>query len=95
MGYLCEVSLEASRSRAACDFKHAMGARDDAVVVRGRSARTLETVVFLTNMYSIRDRAAQALLQDGWMTQEDLHRVVQDCLREEGNTWSPTTPRRA
>ena len=55
MGYLCEVSLEASRSSAACDFKHAIGARDDAVVVRCRNARKLETVVFLTNMDSIRD----------------------------------------
>ena len=28
--YLCEVSVEASRSSAAYDSKHAMGARDDA-----------------------------------------------------------------
>ena len=34
MEYLCEVSLKASHSRAAYDFKHAMGVHDDAVVVR-------------------------------------------------------------
>ena len=84
MRYLCEVCLEASRLRAAHDFKHAKGARDDAVVVRGWSARKVETVVFLTNMDAIRDQAAQAMLRDGWMAQEDLNRVVQDFLQEEG-----------
>ena len=77
------------------NFKHAMGARDDAVVVRGRSARKLEAVVFLTNMDAIRDPAAQALLQDGWMTQEDLHRVVQECLREEGENMVADDAKRA
>ena len=63
MGYLCELSLEASRLRALYDFKHAMGARDDAMVVRGRSARKLETVFLLTIMDAIRDQAAQAMLR--------------------------------
>ena len=72
MGCLCEVSLEASRSR------------DDAVAVRGRSSGKLERVVLLTNMNAIRERAARAMRREGWMAQEDLDRVVQDCLREEG-----------
>ena len=54
------------------------------MVVRGRSAWKLETVVLLTNMDALRDSAAQAMLRDGWMTQEDLDQVIQDCLQEEG-----------
>ena len=84
MGYLCELDLEASRSGAAYDFKQAMGARDEAVVVRGRSAEKMDTVVLMTNLESIRDRASRAMRREGWMGQEDLDRVVQDCLRDEG-----------
>ena len=84
MGYLCELDLEASRSGAAYDFKQAMGARDEAVVVRGRSAGRLETVVLMTNLGVIRDRASRAMHREGWMGQEDLDRVVQECLRDEG-----------
>ena len=71
--YLYEVSLEASRSRAAHDFKHATGAPDDAVVDRSR--RKLETVVF-TNMDAIRDQATQAVVGDGWMAQEEGEDMV-------------------
>ena len=89
MGYLCEVSLEASRLRAVYDFKHAMGARDDAVVVRGRSARKLETVFLLTIMDAIRDQAAQAMLRMGGWPRRTLtglcvgkgRRIHQDPLR--------------
>ena len=50
-----------------------------------RSARKRGTVVLLTNMDTIREVAAQAMLSDGWTAQEDLDRVIQDCLREEGD----------
>ena len=60
-GELPSIALESGQ------FKHVMGARDDAVVVRARSARKLETVVLLTKMDAIRDQAAQAILRDGWI----------------------------
>ena len=60
-GYLCEVSSEASCSRAARDFKHAtvmmpwwFGA--------GVPESLRRSVVLLTNVDAIRDWAAQVML---------------------------------
>ena len=68
-GELGSIALESGQRLQAC-----LGARDDAVVVRGRNAKK-ETVVLITNIDAIRDRAAQ--------TQENIDWVIQ-----EGRTWS-------
>ena len=66
------------------------------MVVRGRSARKLETVVFLTNMDAIRDQAAQAMLREGWMAKWQKRTLTgssRTASGKKGSTWSPTKAR--